>query len=153
VERHRVDDVRVLGGLATLTGVKYALMGDQRANGSARGFVSTTIGSLEVPSIGLVIDGIRSRVDLRKPADTTKVQRTVRTGLGRITLNGEEIDLPTRAGQIVDLGGGNFLKYRVLSRNTWAGVESRALVLTLPGLVPEGAILDLGWAGAHITQN
>lgn len=153
VQKHSIADVRVLGGLVNMTGVQYALMGDQSPAGAARGFVSTTIGSLSVPSIGLVIDGIRSRVDLRKPAGTTKVQRTVHTGLAKITLNGEEVAVPTRAGQVVDLGDGNFLKYRVLSRNNWTGVESRALTLTLPGLIPGGSILDLAWAGAHVSPN
>ncbi|GAA1128587.1 hypothetical protein [Nocardioides aquiterrae] len=153
VQRHHIADVRVLGGLATLTGVKYALKGVQRPNGSASGFVSTRIGSLDIPSIGLVIDGVISRVDLAKAADTTKVRRTVRTGIDSITLNGEKVAVPTRAGQIVDLGNGNFLEYRVKSRNNWTGVESRALVLTLPDLMPNGAILDLAWAGAHISPN
>jgi hypothetical protein len=153
VQTHRIADVSVLGGLVRLTRVTYALMGDQSADGAARGFVSTRIGSLNVPSIGLVIDGIRSRVNLRKAANTTKVQRTVRTGIARITLNGKEIEPPTRAGQIVRLGDGNFLEYRVLSRSNWTGVESRALVLTLPGLIPGGSVLDLGWAGAHISPN
>ena len=115
--------------------------------------MSTTIGSLSVPSLNLVIDGITSRVDLRKPAGTTKVERTVRTGIAKITLNGEEIAVPTKAGQVVDLGDGNFLKYRVLSRNNWTGVETRALTLTLPGLIPGGSVLDLAWAGGHISPN
>ncbi|HEU5038994.1 MAG TPA: choice-of-anchor P family protein [Nocardioides sp.] len=153
VQKHSIADVRVLGGLVTMTGVQYALMGDQSPNGAARGFVATTIGSLNVPSLGLVIDGVTSKVNLRKPADTTKVKRTVKTGIARITLNGEEIAVPTRAGQVVDLGDGNFLKYRVISRNNWTGTETRALVLTLPGLIPGGSILDLAWAGGHISPN
>lgn len=153
VQKHSIADVRVLGGLVNMTGVQYALMGDQTRAGAARGFVSTTIGSLSVPSLNLVIDGITSRVDLRKPAGTTKVERTVRTGIAKITLNGEEIAVPTKAGQVVDLGDGNFLKYRVLSRNNWTGVETRALTLTLPGLIPGGSVLDLAWAGGHISPN
>ncbi|WP_028637538.1 choice-of-anchor P family protein [Nocardioides sp. URHA0032] len=153
VQKHSIADVRVLGGLVGMTGVQYDLMGDQSPNGAARGFVRTTIGSLNVPSIGLVIDGITSKVNLRKAADTTKVQRTVQTSIAKITLNGEEIAVPTRAGQIVDLGSGNFLKYRVISRNSWTGVETRALTLTLPDLIPDGAILDLAWAGGHISPN
>lgn len=153
VQKHSIADVSVLGGLATLSDVQYALMGDQSANGAARGFVSTTIGSLNVPSIGLVIDGISSKVNLKKAADTTKVQRSVQTGIAKITVNGEDVAVPTRAGQVVDLGNGNFLEYRVISRNTWTGVESRALVLTLPDLIPDGAILDLAWAGGHISPN
>jgi hypothetical protein len=153
VQKHSIADVSVLGGLATLTGVQYALMGDQNRNGSARGFVSSKIGSLNIPSIGLVIDGITSKVNLSKAAGTTKVQRSVQTGIASITLNGEKVAVPTKAGQIVDLGNGNFLKYRVKSRNNWTGVETRALVLTLPDLIPNGAILDLAWAGAHISPN
>lgn len=153
VRRNGLDTVRVLGGLVNLTGVQYALMGDQDGSGSAEGFVSTKIGSVEVPSIGLVIDGITSKVIARKPADSVNVKRTVKTGIARITLNGEEIELPTFAGQKVDLGDSGFLEYRVLSRNDRRGVEVRALTLTLPNLIPGGSILDLGWAGLHITPN
>ena len=153
VQKHGIADVSVLGGLVTMTDVQYALMGDQSANGAAHGFVSTTIGSLNVPSIGLVIDGVTSKVKVRKPADTTRVKRAVLTGISKITLNGEDVAVPTRAGQVVDLGDGNFLTYRVISRNTWTGVESRAMVLTLPNLIPGGSILDVAWAGAHISQN
>jgi len=153
VQKHSIADVSVLGGLVGMTGVEYDLMGDQSPSGAARGFVQTKIGSLNVPSIGLVIDGISSRVDLRKAADTTKVQRSITTAIAKITLNGEEVAVPTRAGQVVDLGNGNFLKYRVISRNNWTGVETRALTLTLPDLIPDGAILDLAWAGGHVSPN
>lgn len=151
VQKHTVDDVSVLGGLVHMTGVQYTLKGVQEAKGSGRGFVQTRIGTVEVPSIGLVLDGVKARTNVRKPAGTTKVKRSVRTAIAKITLNGEEIPVPTRAGQVVDLGDGNFLKYRVISRNNWTGVESRALTLTLPNLIPNGAILDLAWAGAHIS--
>lgn len=153
VRTHTLDTVRVLGGLVNLTGVEYALMGDQSARGAARGFVSTTIGSLEVPSIGLVIDGIRSKVTARKAAETVNVKRRVDTAIARITLDGQELELPTFAGQKVDLGEHGFLEYRVLGRNNHKGVEVRALTLTLPDLIPGGSILDLGWAGLHITPN
>lgn len=153
VRTHTLDTVRVLGGLANLTGVEYALMGDQSANGAARGFVSTTIGKLEVPSIGLVIDGITSKVTARKPAGTVNVKRKVDTALARLTLDGQELELPTFAGQKIDLGDHGFLEYRVLARNNHKGIEARALVLTLPDLIPGGSILDLAWAGLHITPN
>jgi hypothetical protein len=151
VEHHRIADVSVLGGLVNLTGIDYALKGDQKANGSARAFVSSTIGSLQVPSLGLVIDGITSKVDLRKAPDTTKVDRTIRTGLAKITLNGEEIALP-KPGQQVDLGDGNILEYRIVKQNR-VGAEVKAFRLTLPGLIPGGSILEVGWAGGHIVQS
>ena len=153
VRRHSLPTVRVLGGLVNLTGVDYALMGDQDASGSADGFVSTKVGSLEVPSIGLVIDGITSKVVAHKPAGAVKVKRTVKTGIARITLNGEELEIPTFAGQKIDLGDNGFLEYRVLSRNDRRGIEVRALTLTLPDLIPGGSIIDVGWAGLHITPN
>lgn len=148
---HRIADVPVLGGLVTLTGIDYAVMGDQFRNGSARGLVSTDIGALEIPSLGLVIDGISSKVAMRKPADTTKVKRTISTSLAKIVLNGKELPLP-KPGQSIDLGDGNILQYRVVKQN-WTGAEVKALVLTLPGLIPGGSILELGWAGGHITPN
>jgi hypothetical protein len=151
VQHHRIADVSVLGGLVNLSGIDYALRGDQKANGSARGFVSSTIGSLEVPSLGLVIDGIRSKVNLHKRQDTTKVERTIRTGLAKITLNGEEIALP-KPGQQVDLGDGNILEYRIVKQNR-LGAEVKAFRLTLPGLIPGGSILEVGWAGGHILPN
>ncbi|HYF73123.1 MAG TPA: choice-of-anchor P family protein, partial [Nocardioides sp.] len=148
---HRLADARVLGGLVNLTGIEYKLMGDQFRNGSARGLVSTTIGSLDVPSIGLVIDGITSKVAMRKPQGTTKVKREISTSLARILLNGEELPLP-KPGETVDLGDNNILQYRVVKQN-WTGAEVKALVLTLPGLIPGGSILEVGWAGGHITPN
>lgn len=151
VQTHKVGDVRVLGGLVNLTGVEYLLKGDQQAKGSANGFVSSKIGALEVPSIGLVIDGITSKVSLFKPKNTTKVKRTIDTSLARITLNGEEIALPD-PGEVIDLGNNNLLRYRVVKQN-WTGAEVKALVLTLPDLIPGGSILELGWAGAHISPN
>ena len=105
-----------------------------------------TIGSLEVPSIGLVIDGIFSKVSLVKPQDTTKVQRKIRTGIARITLNGEEIALPTKPGQVVELGDQGFLKYRVVDRNNWTGTEVRAFQLTLPDLLGGSTHR---WQGRH----
>jgi hypothetical protein len=156
VQHHKLADVSVLGGQVTLTGVDYATMGQQFANGSAKGFTQTTIGQLSVPSLNLVIDGITSRVNVRKPADTAKqplkVARTMVTKIGKITLNGQEIALPTRAGQVVDLGDSGFLKYRVINRNNWYGSEVRAFQLTLPDLLG-GSLLDVGWAGAHIMPN
>jgi hypothetical protein len=151
VRHHRIGDVAVLGGLVNLTGIDYALMGDQRTNGSARGFVSSAIGALEVPSLGLVIDGITSKVTMHKPQNSTKVDRTIKTGLAKITLNGHEIALP-RPGQQLDLGDGNFLEYRVV-KQTRLGAEVKALRLTLPGLIPGGSILEVGWAGGHIMPN
>ena len=151
VQHHKIADVSVLGGLVKLTGVDYALMGDQRANGSARGFVSSAIGSLEIPSLGLVIDGITSKVSMHKPQHTTKVDRKISTGLSRITLNGENVPVPKPGGQ-VDLGDGNVLEYRVVKQN-WTGAEVKALRLTLPGLIPGGSVLELGWAGGHIQPN
>ena len=151
VRHHRIADVDVLGGLVTMTGLDYALMGDQKADGSARGFVSSAIGKLEVPSLGLVIDGISSKVSMHKLAHTTKVERTIKTGLARITLNGEEIALP-KPGQQVDLGDGNILEYSIVKQN-WMGAEVKALRLTLPGLIPGGSILEVGWAGGHIMPN
>ena len=153
VRERTLGAVRILGGLVNMTGVQYRLMGEQHDNGGANGFVATKVGSLEVPSIGLVIDGITSKVIARKPAGTINVKRTVRTGIARITLNGQELELPTFAGQKIDLGNSGFLEYRVLSRNDRRGVEARALTLTLPDLIPGGTILDVGWAGLHITPN
>lgn len=151
VRTHKVAGARVLGGLVNLTGIEYSLMGDQKANGSARGFVASRIGSLDIPSLGLVIDGITSKVAMRKAADTTKVQRTISTGLARILLNGEELRLP-KPGETVDLGDNNTLQYRVVKQN-WTGAEVKALRLTLPGLIPGGSILEVGWAGGHINPN
>ena len=148
---HNVGDFRLLGGLVNLTGVQYNLMGDQDRDGSARGFIGSKIASLEIPSLGLVIDGITSKVAMRKPADTTKVRRTISTGLTRIVLNGQELKLP-KPGEIVDLGDNNILQYRVVKQN-WTGAEVKALRLTLPGLIPGGSILEVGWAGGHINPN
>ncbi len=153
VKTHKIADVRVLGGLVNLTDVEYALMGDQSRDGSARGFVASKIGSIDIPSLGLVIDGITSKVNVRKPADATKVVRKVRAGIAKITVNGEEIAVPTKLGQVVELGDGNVLKFGKISRSNWTGVEAHGLVLELPDLIPQGAILDLAWAGAHISPN
>jgi len=151
VRTHKVADARVLGGLVNLTGIEYNLMGDQSADGSARGFIGSKIGSLEIPSLGLVIDGITSKVAMRKPADTTKVRRTISTGLTRILLNGQEVELP-EPGEIIDLGDNNILQYRVVKQN-WTGAEVKALRLTLPSLIPGGSILEVGWAGGHVNPN
>jgi hypothetical protein len=150
VEHHKIADVSVLGGLVTMSGLDYAQMGDQNPNGSAKGFVSSTIGSLEVPSIGLVIDGIFSKVNVVKQKGQTKVDRKVTTGIAKITLNGEPIALPD-PGQTIELGDQGFLKYQVVKSN-WTGSEVRAFQLTLPDLLG-GSILDVGWAGAHIVPN
>lgn len=150
VQHHKIADVSVLGGLVTMTGLDYALMGKQYANGSAKGFVSDSIGRLEVPSAGLVIDGIFSKVSLVKDKSTTKVHRKIQTGIAKITLNGDEIALP-KPGQTIELGDQGFLKYRVVKSN-WTGAEVRAFQLTLPNLLG-GSILDVGWSGSHIIPN
>ena len=45
------------------------------------------------------------------------------------------------------------MKFGKISRSNWTGVEAHGLVLELPDLIPQGAILDLAWAGAHISPN
>ncbi len=138
-------------GLVQLTGVEYGIMGLQKKNGFAKSKIVSNLGSLEVPSVGLVVEGIQSALTLVKPAGTKKVQKTVETSVARITLNGEELALPTRPGQEIDLGDGNILRYRVLTKSNFRGAELNAVQLVLPGFgLPEGAEVALGWAAGSI---
>lgn len=150
VKKQKTAHISVLGGLVDLTGITYKYMGLQKPNGYAEGMIGTTLGSVSIPSLGLVIDGIRSKVDLLKPKGTKRVTKKVTTSVAKITLDGKELQLPA-VGEVLDLGDGNFLEYRKISHNNYFGTEVKVLVLSLgDSFMPGGSILDLGTAAGRI---
>ena len=147
VQHHRVGRLDVLGGLVKVTGLDYALLGAQRRSGAARGFVATRIASLDVPSVQLSIDGITSKVAVRKAADSRRVRRHVATGIASITYRGKQMRIPA-PGETLLLGQDGFLKRQPV-RTTRTGAQVAAFSLSLPG---QDSVLTLAWSGLSLYQ-
>lgn len=64
-----------LGGLATLNGIEYSYKAKQLPGGRAKSMARSSLGSLEIPVLDLVIEGVSSQLNLR---DTGKKDVPVR---------------------------------------------------------------------------
>jgi hypothetical protein len=132
-------------GLVSLSGVTYSWRGKQLDKGKAKGFVQSQIGKAEIPSVGLVINGVTSRVDLRSKGPNEEVKRKVTAAVGSITLNGVPIPVPG-PGQSTAFQGG-VLQFQKVQNSNYNGTEVRALVITL---FDQNVVLSLGEAAGRI---
>ena len=132
-------------GLVNLSGVRYSWSGDQLKDGKAKGFVQSQIARAEVPSVGLVVNGITSRVNLRSKGPNQEVKRKVTAAVGSITLNGAPVAIPA-PGQSTAFDGG-VLQFQKVQNSNYNGTEVRALVITL---FEQNVVLSLGEAAGRI---
>lgn len=151
VRTKTVEQAQVLlGGLVTLTGLEYEYSGEQLARGRARSMVASNLGRLEIPSAGLVITGIGSRIDLLGKGAGTKVARTVKVKVGEILLDGESIkpdDLSL--GDQVLFGDNGVITFGRIPAggSNFYGTEVSAISVRIPGVID---LIDVGWAGSRI---
>ena len=82
-------------GLVSLTDVQYTWSGNQFSRGKgknklqqAKGFVQAKIGQVSIPTAGLVINGLTSRVDMKSRKVNAPVRSKASTSVGSISING-----------------------------------------------------------------
>jgi len=154
MKRKSFADTSVLGGLVSLTGIRYGVKGEQFKNGRAESTVISNVASVEVPSVGLVVDGLRSTVILSKPAFSAKQQQVTkkfRVTIGNLAIDGEKIDVDSLVpGEDYEFGDGNILRYKRVVKNNYRGAELHGLQLVLGS--PDQTI-SLGWVAGSIYRS
>jgi hypothetical protein len=123
-------------GILSLSGVQYTWSGKQFSRGhgkhakdKAKGFVQATIGQVSIPSAGLVINGLTSRVDMKSAKENAPVKSKAFTKVGSILLNGVPV-APLQPGQTLEFAGG-VLKYAIRSNDSFYGTENQGLQVIL----------------------
>lgn len=142
-----------LGGLATLEGIEYSYKGKQMARGRAKSMAKSSLGSLDIPVLGLEIQGISSRLNLKKfPGERVRGSNKPKFKVLDIIHNGESIlpeNLPI--GGVVEfvvdeLDKTGFITFgKVRSRNYY-GAKMSAININIPGIFK----IDLGWLESQI---
>jgi len=139
-------------GLVSLSDVQYSWSGKQfsHRNGKktvdrARGFVQAKIGQVSVPTAGLVINGLTSRVDMRSSRENAAVKSKASTSVGSITINGAPI-APLKPGETREINGG-VLKYAIRSNDNFYGTENEGLQIVL---FQDNVVIDLANVNGQI---
>lgn len=135
------------GLLAGVKGIEYRSMGDQRADGSARGYEVSSIGEFSIPALDLVVEGISSRVGARTSDPGGKVAQTSKVKVLKILYQGEEIAVPEPGkSRLVD--GLGIVETGVVTEGNRFGKRVTALRLTLTDYGP--TVIDLGIAASRV---
>lgn len=90
-----------LGGLATLSGIEYSYNAKQLSRGRAKSVARSTLGTLEIPILDLVIEGVQSKLKLRSTGKQGKAVRgnnQPEFSLGSVLYKGEELLPPGGLG-------------------------------------------------------
>jgi hypothetical protein len=139
-------------GLVSLSDVQYSWSGKQysRQHGKhgknkAKGFVQTRIGQVSIPTAGLVINGLTSRVDMRSGKENAPVKSKAATSVGSILINGSPI-APLQPGETRDIDGG-VLKYAIRSNDSFYGTENEGLQVIL---FEDNVVIDLANVNGQI---
>jgi len=139
-------------GVASMSGVQYTWSGKQftrghgkRAKDKAKGFVQAKIGQITIPSAGLVINGLTSRVEMKSPKENAPVKRKAFTSVGSILLNGAPVG-PLQPGQTLEFAGG-VLKYAIRSNDNFYGTENQGLQVIL---FQDNLVLNLAMVNGQI---
>jgi hypothetical protein len=139
-------------GLVSLSDVQYSWSGRQysRQHGKhtqnkAKGFVQTRIGQVSIPTAGLVINGLTSRVDMRSAKENAPVRSKASTSVVSILINGSPIP-PLRPGETRDIDGG-VLKYAIRSNDNFYGTENEGLQVIL---FQDNVVIDLASVNGQI---
>ena len=139
-------------GLVSLSDVQYSWSGKQYAGGhgkqaknKAKGFVQTRIGQVSIPSAGLVINGLTSRVEMKSKKENAPVRSKASTSVGSILLNGTPI-AALKPGETRDISGG-VLKYAIRSNDSFYGTENEGLQIVL---FEQNVVIDLANVNGQI---
>lgn len=144
--------------LVSLKGIEYAYSGTQLDKGRAKALTTSSLGSLEIPALGLVIKGVTTTVKLTRSGPRERVQTQKSVSVADILVNGESllkglqptfgdvfefVDSVTGQTNIIDVGA------PIEGANNSYGAGYEGIRLTLPGLATK---LSIGWVAAHIRQ-
>jgi hypothetical protein len=139
-------------GLVSLSDVQYSWSGKQysrrhgkHAKNKAKGFVQTRIGQVSIPTAGLVINDLTSRVDMKSSKENAPVRSKASTSVGSILVNGSPI-AALQPGQSVDINGG-VLKYAIRSNDNFYGTENEGLQVVL---FQNNVVIDLANVNGQI---
>lgn len=142
-----------LGGLATLNGIEYSYKAKQLARGRAKSMAKSSLGSLEIPVLGLEIQGISSRLNLKKfPGERVRGSNKPKFKVLDILHDGESI-MPKnlRIGDVIEfvvdeLEQTGFITFGKVKSRNYYGAKLSAINITIPGLFD----IDLGWLESQI---
>jgi hypothetical protein len=139
-------------GVVSLSDVQYTWSGKQLTAGHgkhkrnrAKGFVQARIGQVSVPSAGLVINGLTSRVDMRSRRENAAVRSKASTSVGSITINGAPI-APLQPGEAREFDGGA-LTYGIRSDVSFYGSANEGLQVVL---YQNNLVIDLAMVNGQI---
>jgi hypothetical protein len=132
-------------GIVSLSDVQYTWSGKQFTRGHgpakrnrAKGFVQARIGQVSVPSAGLVINGLTSRVDMSSRRENAPVTSSAATSVDSITVNGTAVPA-LRPGDTYDFSGG-VLTYGIRSEVNFFGSQNEGLRIIL---FQDNVVIDL----------
>ena len=151
VQERKLGSASVLlpeGLLASVKGVQYRQMGDQKRNGFAEGFQVSRIGSFAIPALDLEITGISSRTEGVQKAGTRQVRKSSQASVAKVMYQGQEIKL-LRPGRTLEVEGLGFLTRKVVTDGSDNGYRVVALQLRLADLP---VTFDLGISGLWISR-
>lgn len=142
-----------LGGLATLTGIEYSYQASQLPRGRAKSVASSSLGTLDIPALGLTIKGISSKLALRSfPNERVRGSNKPVFTVSEILKDGESI-MPKklRIGQVIEfvvdeLDQTGFITFGDVHSRNYYGAKMSAINITIPGLFD----IDLGWLESQI---
>ena len=100
---------------------------------------------MSIPTAGLVINGLTSRVDMRSRKDNAPVRSKASTSVGSISINGTPIAVP-QPGETVEFSGG-VLKYAIRSNDSFYGTENEGLQVIL---FQDNVVFDLASVNGQI---
>jgi len=139
-------------GVVSLSDVQYTWSGRQytegkgkRAKDKAKGFVQARIGQVSVPSAGLVINGLTSRVEMKSRKENAPVKSKASTSVGSILINGAPI-APLQPGETREISGG-VLQYAIRSNDNFYGTENEGLQIVL---FQQNLVIDLANVNGQI---
>ncbi len=146
-----------LGGLATLNGIEYSYKAKQMPRGRARSVATSKLGSLEIPILDLVIEGVQSKLKLRstgKQGVAVRGAKKPKFKLARILYKGEDILPPggLRIGETVEFiveqlnNTNGFITFGPRATSNHYGGKLAATRLTIGDIFT----LDLGWLESQI---
>ena len=139
-------------GLVSLSDVTYTWSGKQFSRGhgkntrnKAKGFVQARIGQVSIPTAGLVINGLTSRVDMKSKKENAAVRSKASTSVGAISVNGTPIPA-LQPGGTREISGG-VLKYAIRSNDSFYGTENEGLQIIL---FQDNVVIDLANVNGQI---
>ena len=129
-----------------LDDVTYRVKGDQRRDRRvAKGWASTSIGTVSVPTARLEIRGVTSRAAMRGKLGK-RVRSRVVTGIESITVGGQPLAVPAPGGS-VDLPDGSGVIQRQVVDTGYRGSQVIALRIKL---FDEAVVIDLARTSGRV---